>query len=583
MKMAPGRFDPVVRYLYRIAARPADQLTDRAFLDRYVDEHDQEAFAALVERHGGLVQGVCQRVVQDRHAAEDCFQAVFLVLATRAHVLPRHESLGPWLHAVAIKIALKANAKERTRRLREEAAARSILDCPQDTLEWRDLRPVLDDAVARLPSKYRVPFVLCYLNGRTILEIARELGQPKGTVASRLARARAQLRARLVRKGISLSAAALVTVLAESETTASVPRALVCRTIQAAQLMAAGQAGAALLPKQALHFMEGSLRMMMITNIRLATGILLAAALGVLAFGYHAWTAAQSGEKTNSSGQTSAAAAATKPDARDEGRLPPKTEASGQGKLHNISLLALRRSPIDVYRLGPGDMLGLVVDTVLGDSQHIPVRQGETPDAASSLGYPVPVREDGTISMPQVPPIQVEGLSIAQVERTLREAYTVTNKVVQTAQYSAIVTLARRRTARVLVIRQDYHGGLAADNSSSGGRAASSGPRRGTGQLLELPIGENDLITALAKTGGLPGPDAVDDVVIERTRPVPTADASDRTAQKSSLAKPAVKYVKQTIRIPMRLPVNAAVPFTEDDITLQNGDVVFVAARDDSK
>jgi len=119
--MAAGRFNPVVRYIYRIAAGQAEQLTDRALLDRYIDERDEEAFALLVHRHGGFVLGVCRRVVQDWHTAEDCFQAVFLVLTAKAHLLPRHEALGSWLHAVAIKVALKANASATIRRIREQA------------------------------------------------------------------------------------------------------------------------------------------------------------------------------------------------------------------------------------------------------------------------------------------------------------------------------------------------------------------------------------------------------------------------------------------------------------------------------
>ena len=186
--MASGRFNPVIRYLHLIARGKAEQLTDRALLDRFVDDRDEEAFALLVQRHGGLVLGVCRRVVHDWHAAEDCFQAVFLVLATKAHLLPKHETLGAWLHAVAIKVSLKSNARAAIRRIREQKAARSIVDSPTDSLEWSDLRLHLDDAVARLQSKYRIPFVLCYLQGKSVSEIAQELGQPKGTVASRLAR-----------------------------------------------------------------------------------------------------------------------------------------------------------------------------------------------------------------------------------------------------------------------------------------------------------------------------------------------------------------------------------------------------------
>ena len=254
--MGPSRFDPVVRYLHRIARGNLDQLTDRALLDRFIDDRDEDAFTLLVQRHGGLVLGVCKRVVHDWHAAEDCFQAVFLVLATKAHLLPRHETLGAWLHAVAIKVALKANTRAAIRRSHEQKGARSIEDSQPNSLEWKDLRLRLDDAIARLQSKYRIPFVLCHLQGKSVTAIAQELGQPKGTVASRLARARDQLRARLARQGITLSDAGVLAPLSQCALTASVPQSLVSATIESASLMAAGHAATSLMPNLITPFME---------------------------------------------------------------------------------------------------------------------------------------------------------------------------------------------------------------------------------------------------------------------------------------------------------------------------------------
>src|SRR5205823_3540528 len=151
---------------------------------------DEAAFAALVRRHGPMVLGVCRRVLRDAHDAEDAFQATFLLLARKAAALRQPDRLGPWLHGVAHRTALKAKAAGVRRRQRE----RPLDDLPAagggDDLLWRDLRPVLDDAIGRLPAKYRVPVVLCYLEGRTNAEAARALGCPTGTVATRLARAR---------------------------------------------------------------------------------------------------------------------------------------------------------------------------------------------------------------------------------------------------------------------------------------------------------------------------------------------------------------------------------------------------------
>ena len=258
--MRSGSFTPVIRYLHRIAHGKAGQLTDRALLDRFIDERNEDAFALLVQRHGGLVLGVCRRIVHDWHTAEDCFQAVFAVLATKAHSLPNHETLGPWLHAVAIKVALKANARAATRRIREQRAARSIVEGQSDSLEWSDLRLHLDEAVARLQSKYRIPFVLCYLQGQSVSEIARQLGQPKGTIASRLARARESLRARLTRQGITLSDAGVLVALSQCVPMTAVPQSLVSVTIESAVLIAAGHAVPPLIPNLITPFMEGSMR-----------------------------------------------------------------------------------------------------------------------------------------------------------------------------------------------------------------------------------------------------------------------------------------------------------------------------------
>src|SRR5262249_27882583 len=158
--------------------------------------------------------------------ADDAFQAVFLLLVRKAGSLRRPEQLGPWLHGVAHRVALKARSLALRRRGRQE----SLCDCAAppaaDELAWRDLRPLLDDAGRSLPAKSRTPFVLCCLEGMTHAEAARHLGCPPGTVATRLSRAREQLRARLVRRGVTLSAGALAAALAAGAATASVPAAL---------------------------------------------------------------------------------------------------------------------------------------------------------------------------------------------------------------------------------------------------------------------------------------------------------------------------------------------------------------------
>src|SRR5262249_38442766 len=149
----------------------------------------QAAFTALVQRHGPLVLGVCRQVLRDGTLAEDAFQATFLVFAKRAASIRNRSSLGAWLYRVAYHTALTARASALRRQAHEREAALRQLDGP-DTKADHDWQPILHQEVDRLPSKYREPIVLCYLQGRTNEEAARRLGWTKGTVSGRLARAR---------------------------------------------------------------------------------------------------------------------------------------------------------------------------------------------------------------------------------------------------------------------------------------------------------------------------------------------------------------------------------------------------------
>ncbi|CAN5538892.1 hypothetical protein BH10PLA2_BH10PLA2_06310 [soil metagenome] len=174
--MASGQLSPVIRFGHRIASGQAAHQSDCQLLDRYITNRDEDAFAILVQRYGGLALGVCRRFLADWHAAEDCCQAVFVILALRASSVRKAEALGPWLHGVALKVAGKARSKARTMLLREQkVAVRNRCGTDFDAIVWRDLRPILDEAIDRLPVKYRIPIILCYLQGRTVSEIAEQL------------------------------------------------------------------------------------------------------------------------------------------------------------------------------------------------------------------------------------------------------------------------------------------------------------------------------------------------------------------------------------------------------------------------
>jgi RNA polymerase sigma factor (sigma-70 family) len=217
----------------RFLGAAAGDASDAELLGRFVSRRDENAFTALLVRHGRLVLGVCRRVLKDPDDVEDAFQATFLVLVRRAAALDGERSLGPWLHTVAYHAALKARTVAARRRAIEEQARHAAARESHATGAWDDLRLVLDEELSRLPQKYRSPLVLCYLEGKTNEEAARLLGWTKGTVSGRLARARDLLRGRLSRRGLALSAPSLV-LLVQQDASATVPVALVERTLPSA-------------------------------------------------------------------------------------------------------------------------------------------------------------------------------------------------------------------------------------------------------------------------------------------------------------------------------------------------------------
>ncbi|OAI45212.1 hypothetical protein AYO44_13060 [Planctomycetaceae bacterium SCGC AG-212-F19] len=232
---------PVIRYIRQMAGTvepPADHL----LLDSFRSQQDEAAFASLVEKHGPLVLAVCRRVLHNEHDAEDVFQSTFLVLAKKAGSIRQHESLGGWLYRVAYHLALRVKARLVRRQEKEAEALPPDADDPAGDISWRELRGVLDEELARLPDKYRMPLVLCYLAGKTRDEAAEELGWSVGAVKGRLERGRDLLRARLERRGLTLSAALLGTMLASGQASAAVPATLLGATVKAAGAVASGTA-----------------------------------------------------------------------------------------------------------------------------------------------------------------------------------------------------------------------------------------------------------------------------------------------------------------------------------------------------
>ena len=216
----------------------AGGLTDAQLLERFVADQDEAAFEVLVWRHAGLVWQAARRLLPRPEDAEDVFQATFLALARKAGAIRRPGALPGWLYRVAYRAALRARATARP-----SAHGDAVADVPAPAEEgaWHDLRPVLDDEINRLPEKFRAPVVLCYLEGRTLEEAARQLGCPRGTVSSRLAGARDRLRGRLARRGLAPSVA-LPALLAPAGPGTAAPASLVRATAEAGVLVASGRA-----------------------------------------------------------------------------------------------------------------------------------------------------------------------------------------------------------------------------------------------------------------------------------------------------------------------------------------------------
>jgi RNA polymerase sigma factor (sigma-70 family) len=281
--MAPAHLYNVLTYLRQVThPRGAGDRSDAELLRRFVAGRDAGAFEALLQRHGPKVLAVCRRILDNEADAEDAFQVVFLVLVRQADAVARHESVGSFLHGVALRTALRARSDLAKRRHHERhGPTMPAADPPPDTA-WQDLRLVLDEEVARLPGKYREPFRLCYLEGKTYDEAAQALGCSKGTVSSRLTRARERLRRRLVGRGVTLSGGLLAAVLSARAAPAAVPPPLLQVTLRAAVEIATGPAGAAGVSSQVLQLTERMVQSMSLSKLRIVGGVLLAAcAVGV--------------------------------------------------------------------------------------------------------------------------------------------------------------------------------------------------------------------------------------------------------------------------------------------------------------
>ncbi len=258
-------------------------MTDAQLLGRFSEARDargESAFRELIERHGAMVMGVCRRILRRPHDADDAFQATFLVLVRKARSIRVHESLGPWLHSVAYRTALRARAHaSRYQQTDWEPADTSSTE--EERAFQLDLRPLLQEELGRLPDKYREPIVLCHLEGKSHEEAARLLDWPVGTVSGRLSRGRQLLKSRLERRG--LAASSLLLPAPWHELASPVSISLIEATAANATRFAAAQA----VPASILALTRGVLRTMLLNKLKTASIILLV--LGAVSGGAGVW------------------------------------------------------------------------------------------------------------------------------------------------------------------------------------------------------------------------------------------------------------------------------------------------------
>jgi RNA polymerase sigma factor (sigma-70 family) len=278
--MRRGRLGSVLGQLRRlVGSAAAAHDTDRHLLERFATRGDEAAFGQVVERHGPLVLGVCRRILGHEQDAEDAFQATFLVLAQKAGAIAWQESVAGWLYDVAGRVALGARraAVRRRRAEREGAAMQPPTPVPAERDD--DLHELLHTELRQLPHKYRTPLVLCYLEGRSHIEAAEQLGWPVGTVKGRLARGRDQLRRRLARRGVTLPAVAVAAALTEQAVGGAVSPVLAGTTVRVALLLAAGTALAEAGSARVSSLAEPVLRSLAVSRVRLLRLLLLAGLL----------------------------------------------------------------------------------------------------------------------------------------------------------------------------------------------------------------------------------------------------------------------------------------------------------------
>jgi RNA polymerase sigma factor (sigma-70 family) len=279
------------RTLERLRIVLAPELPDEFLLKKFIASRDEIAFATLVRRHGRMVLNVARRVVGDLHHSEDILQATFLVLAQKARQVAGRDALASWLYRVAYRVSLKAKARIDRHRHREKQVD-VMVNFSTPRPQGYDWEAALDEEINRLPEKYRLPIILCELEGRSRKEVEQQLQVPAGTLSSRLAMAKRMLVDRLTRRGVVVGGGALCA--AAPQATAGVPAALVAATAKKAVLVAAGQLGA--VSSSVSVLMKAGVKAMFISKLKATVAsVVVLASLGAVGLVYSGGDGTRSG------------------------------------------------------------------------------------------------------------------------------------------------------------------------------------------------------------------------------------------------------------------------------------------------